>query len=58
MGRKIQIRVSYQSDARYLSRLMESVEKDPKMSVGEQREVVSKLRDVCIIFTKQAGKEA
>lgn len=58
MARKVEVRASFQQDARYLSRLMEAVEKDAKLPINDKREVISKLKDVIIIFTKQVGREA
>jgi len=55
MGRKVQIRVSYQQDAGYLTRLSQAVEMDEKRPLKWRREVIMRINEIIVMFLRDAG---
>jgi hypothetical protein len=57
MGRIVKARASYLSDAQYLIRLSQSVEKDTRHTPEWRREVLQALQILTAIFIKDSSTE-
>jgi len=55
MGRKVQIRVSYQADAGYLMRLAQAIELDTKRPPEWKRTAIGYINSIAVMFLKDAG---
>ncbi len=52
MGRKVQVRISYQADARSLMRLIEAIEVDPHRSLSWKRKASRLARELATMLVK------
>lgn len=59
MGRQVQIRSSYQNDARFLMRLTEALEKDKKRTFEWRRKITGLLREATtMLINANAGEDS
>lgn len=57
MGRKVQIRASYQNDARFLLRLIDAIEKDTRRALDWKRKASSHARELATMLVNVSGEE-
>lgn len=58
MPRPVKVRITYQADVTYLSRLMTAIEKDDKLTDAWKRLIKRKIGDVILLLMNVKNKES